>query len=632
MWGVMTAVTSKRQECERSSTTVRLTAAQAMVRYLAAQSSEMLDGTIEPLFGGMFGIFGHGNVAGVGEALANATESLRYFRGQNEQGMAHAAIAFAKANRCRRVMGVTTSIGPGATNLLTAATLAHVNKLPVLFVPGDVFASRRPDPVLQQLEDEGNPLLTANSCFQPVSRYFDCITRPEQILTSLPRAIRTMMDPVRRGPATLAFPQDVQTEAYDYPLEFFEPVTHEVFRPEPDTRQLERCITLLEKAKKPLIIAGGGVHYSGAAQTLRKLSEQHGLPVGETQAGKGALAWDDPLNLGGIGVTGTSSANRIASEADLVLCVGTRLSDFTTASKTLFRNPDVQFIGLNISSFDATKVNATAFIADAKRGLALLSEGLKDNTSSPEYQEHCKNEIEKWQHFSSEVRSPVSKTLPGDAHVLSVVNEVAGEEGIIVCAAGGLPGELHKLWNCSKDDGYHLEYGYSCMGYEIAGGLGVKMARPEREVYVLVGDGSYLMMHTELVTARQLGLKLNVIVVDNRGYGCINRLQQGCGGKPFGNLLRSKDGEVVDIDFAANARSYGCHAVHASDIEDLKRTLLENRNISETCVTVINTDPSLSTSGTVWWDVAIAETSSRDGMVEVRKQYEEKVNSVTTLW
>ncbi|MFT5316764.1 MAG: 3D-(3,5/4)-trihydroxycyclohexane-1,2-dione acylhydrolase (decyclizing), partial [Chlamydiales bacterium] len=390
--------------------------------------------------------------------------------------------------------------------------------------------------------------------------------------------------------------------------------------------------SLMEKAKKPLIIAGGGVHYSGATDVLRQFSEKHCVPVGETQAGKASLRWDDPLNLGGIGVTGTSCANRIAYDSDLVLCVGTRLSDFTTASKTLFQNPDVQFIGLNISSFDAAKVNATALITDARQGLLLLSEGLGEHETSVEYQALCGQEIEKWHQFAAGVCRPESTGLVGDAHVLAVVNEVAGEEGIVVSAAGGLPGELHKLWNCSLDDGYHLEYGYSCMGYEIAGGLGVKMAKLEREVYVLVGDGSYLMMHTELVTARQMGLKLNVIVVDNKGYGCINRLQQGCGGKPFGNLLRSKEGNEVDIDFALNARSYGCHAIHVSSLEELKKTLLENQSIAETCVTVIDTDPSLSTPGTVWWDVAIAETSPLEGVAEVRKDYEEKVNSVTTLW
>jgi 3D-(3,5/4)-trihydroxycyclohexane-1,2-dione acylhydrolase (decyclizing) len=627
----MTTVSIEERSLKKNSSTLRLTAAQAVIRYLAAQNSEMLDGSIEPLFAGMFGIFGHGNVAGIGEALYGSKEKLPYLRGQNEQGMAHAAIAFAKAKRCRRVMGVTTSIGPGATNLVTASALAHINRIPVLFLPGDIFASRRPDPVLQQLEDERQPLMTVNSCFQPVSRYFDCITRPEQLLTSLPRAIRTMMDPISRGPVCLAFPQDVQTEAYEYPSDFFEPWTHEIFRAEPDARQLEGCVALINKAKRPLIIAGGGVHYSGAMDVLREFSTKYGIPVGETQAGKGSLPWNDPLNLGGIGVTGTSCANKIASNADVVICVGTRLSDFTTASKTLFSAHNVQFIGLNVSSFDAAKCNAASLVADAKRSLLLLNEKLENYSTSRNYQRYCKEEINKWQHYASEVCSPVNSSLPGDAQVLSVINEVAGEDGIIVCAAGGLPGELHKLWNTSRDDGYQLEYGYSCMGYEIAGGLGVKLAHPQREVFVLVGDGSYLMLHTELVTARQLGIKINVIVVDNKGYGCINRLQQNCGNDPFGNLLRNKEGEEVKIDFAANARSYGCHAVHVSGIPELRKTLRENCSRKETTVTVIDTDPSINTPGTAWWDVAIPEISPHKKVVEVRKMYEDKLKNCSRL-
>jgi len=604
-----------------SRKTRTLTAAQAIILYLSQQKVEQFDGSFAPLFGGMFGIYGHGNVAGIGEALWEFQDRMPYFRGQNEQGMAHAAIAYAKAHRCRRVMGVTTSIGPGATNMVTAAALAHINKLPVLFLPGDIFANRRPDPVLQQLEDEKSPLASVNDCFQPVSRFFDRITRPEQLLDSLPRAVQTLLDPVRRGPVTLALPQDTQTEAFEFPKIFFEETLHYIHRPRPDSREIERCAERIKKSKKPLIIAGGGVHYSGAEDNLRAFVEKHQIPVGETQAGKGSLPWDHPLNLGGIGVTGTSVANAVAYEADLVLCVGTRLSDFTTASKSLFHREGVSFIGLNVNTFDANKGNGEILIADAKTGLEDLSEALDPFRGETAYFKQAQDE---WENTYQSATQPTQN--PTDAQVLGAVNRIVDKRDIVVCAAGGLPGELHKLWRASDPIGYHLEYGYSCMGYEIAGGLGVKMAHPDREVYVLVGDGSYLMLHTELLTAIQLGYKLNIVLLDNQGFGCINRLQKACGSSPFGNLFSKSF-----VDFEQNASSYGCHAKKVNSIVELEQTLSENRDRDTTCVTIINTDPNNGTPSTAWWDVAVAERSAERGVQEARDKYTEQITKVGDL-
>ena len=606
---------------ELTAKTLRLTVAQAIVRFFAAQQAEQLDGSLAPMMGGISGIFGHGNVAGIGEALYAHRDQIPYVRGQNEQGLAHAAIAFAKQNRCRRVMGVTSSIGPGATNMLTAAALAYTNRLPVLFLPGETFASRIPDPVLQQLEDERCSETTVNTCFKPLSRYYTTITRPEQLIEALPKAAQVLMDPIHRGPVTLSLPQDVQTEAYDFPTYLFEPTVHRIFRPEPDVGQLERAAEVLSQAKRPLIIAGGGVHYSGATERLKLFSKELGIPVTETQAGKGALPWDTALNLGGIGVTGTIA---------VVLCIGTRLQDFTTASKTLFQNPEVRFIGINVSSFDAIKLRACPLIADADRALEALQTAVKGYCTPKTYRQQCLQEIERWNAVYNTVTTPSSE-LPTDAQVVAAVNDVMGDDAIVVCAAGGLPGELHRLWRPSRSDAYHLEYAYSCMGYEIAGGLGVKMACPDREVVVLVGDGSYLMLHTELVTALQLGLKLNVVVLDSHGFGCINWLQQGCGSPPFGNLLRDTKEQIVDIDFAANAASYGCHATKVSSIQELRTALENNKNISNSCVTVIDTDPSVSTPGTAWWEVAVAELSSETAVKASRKDYEAQLQYRKTL-
>lgn len=602
--------------------------AQALILFLTQQKVEQFDGTFAPLFGGIFGIFGHGNVAGIGEALWEYRDRIPYFRGQNEQGMAHTAIAYAKANRCRRVMGVTTSIGPGATNLVTASALAHVNRLPVLFLPGDIYATRRPDPVLQQLENDQSPLTSVNDCLAPVSKFFDRITHPEQLLQSLPQAVQTLLHPSRRGPVTLALPQDTQTVKYNFPAGFFEEKKHYIPRPRPDKREVERAVELLKNSKRPLMIVGGGVHYSGAEETLRSFVEKHLIPFGETQAGKGVLPWDHPQNLGGLGVTGTSAANAIAKEADLIFCVGTRLSDFTTASKSLFHRPGVKFIHLNISNADATKTDGEAIVGDVKEGLQEISMVIGNIHTEEFYEGSIRQAKDDWENIYQEVTNTNSQeSLPTDAQVLGVLNSFADSNAVVVCAAGGLPGELHKLWRTKGFLGYHLEYGYSCMGYEIAGGLGVKMAHPEREVYVLVGDGSYLMLHTELLTANQLGYKINVILLDNHGFGCINRLQKSCGSSPYGNLFPREE-FLAEVDFAANAKSYGCHAKKVENLEELQRALEENKSINRSCVTVIETNPEVGTPSEVWWDVAVAECSSEGGVKQARKSYEEQLSKI----
>ncbi|MGQ0674960.1 MAG: 3D-(3,5/4)-trihydroxycyclohexane-1,2-dione acylhydrolase (decyclizing), partial [Rhodospirillales bacterium] len=542
--------------------TVRLTMAEALVRHLAAQQTE-IDGRSVPLFAGVFAIFGHGNVAGMGPALHAQRRALPTFRAHNEQAMAHAAIAFAKTNARRRMMACTTSIGPGATNMVTAAAVAHVNRLPVLLLPGDVFASRRPDPVLQQVEDFADATASANDCFRPVSRFFDRITRPEQLLTGLPQALRVLTDPAECGPATLALPQDIQAEAWDYPAEFFDPRVHRLRRPGPDPADLDEAVAALKRAKRTLIVAGGGVKYSLAEKALGDFATAHGLPVAETQAGKGSLAWDHAANVGAIGVTGSSAANALAAEADLVLAVGTRLGDFATGSRTLFGNPKLTLIGLNVAPFDAAKHGALSLAADARRGMKHLSAALEGWRAPEAWTAKARRLAAQWARTVDKATAPPRKgsnRLPSDAEVLGAVNRAAGSDGMVVCAAGGLPGELHKLWRAADSISYHLEYGYTCMGYEIAGGLGAKMAAPQREVFVMVGDGSYLMMNSEIATSVALRQKLVIVVLDNRGFGCIDRLQQACGGASFNNLLGA---EAPSVDFAAHARSLGASSEQA---------------------------------------------------------------------
>jgi 3D-(3,5/4)-trihydroxycyclohexane-1,2-dione acylhydrolase (decyclizing) len=591
--------------------TLRCTAAQAAVRYLANQYVDTASGDV-PYFAGVWAIFGHGNVAGLGEALYAARDQLPTLRAHNEQAMAHAAIAFAKQLRRRRAMICTSSIGPGATNMVTAAALAHANRLPVLFIPGDVFATHGPDPVLQQIESFADGTVSANDCFKPVSRYFDRIARPEQLIDALPRAMNTLLDPASCGPVTLAFCQDVQAEAYDYPHVFFRRRMWSIRRSRPDRREIEQLASWLKSARAPLIVAGGGVHYSGAEAQLAAFATSFGIPVTETQAGKGALPWDHPFNLGAIGVTGTSCANASAAKADLVLGVGTRLQDFTTGSRALFSAPNSRLVQINVAPYDAGKHEAATVVGDAREVLTALADRLAG--WGPGRDAATINaEVAHWNlEWEDATGAPIAG-LPSDAQVIGALWRTCSENAVIVCAAGGLPGELHKLWRSRARDDYHVEYGYSCMGYEIAGGLGVKMAQPLRDVYVLVGDGSYLMLNSELATSVALGLQLVVLVLNNRGFGCINRLQRATGGAAFNTLWEDPPHATPsNIDFVAHAASLGAVAEKAGSIEALEQALHRARHSNRTHVIVIDTDPAITTTaGGAWWDVAIPEVSSR---------------------
>jgi 3D-(3,5/4)-trihydroxycyclohexane-1,2-dione acylhydrolase (decyclizing) len=611
------------------SGTIRLTMAQALVRYLAALRADTgLPGVgTAPLFGGVFAIFGHGNVAGVGEALYRHRAELPTYRAHNEQAMAHAAIAYAKAHMRRRLMACTTSIGPGATNLVTAAALAHVNRLPVLFLPGDVFASRASDPVLQQVEDFHDAGVSANDCLRPVSRYFDRIMRPEQLLTALPRAIAVLTDPALCGPATLALPQDVQTMAYDYPEAFFAPETIEFEAVRPDGRELARAAAILRGAKRPLLIAGGGVLYGLGTDTLAAFVEAHGVPVAETQAGKGALPWDHPLQQGALGVTGSPAANALAREADVVLAVGTRLSDFTTGSHSLFAQATL--VHLNVNAFDARKWHGVELVADAKQGLAALSSALEGWRSAVDWTAKARSGAEHWRAEIARITGRRDVKLPYEGEVIGAVQRSSPDSttrDVVVCAAGTLPADLHKLWRTGVPGGYHMEYGYSCMGYEIAGGLGVKMAMPDREVVVIVGDGSYLMLNSEIATSVMLDQKLVVVVLDNHGYGCINRLQQACGGAPFNNLFADAvqgGSGSPRIDFAAHAASLGALSENVKTIPELEAALRRARAADRTYVVCIETDPNRTTEeGGCWWEVAVPEVSDRESVRKARAAYE----------
>jgi 3D-(3,5/4)-trihydroxycyclohexane-1,2-dione acylhydrolase (decyclizing) len=606
--------------------TIRLTAAEAVVRYLAALRAETPEGTM-PFLGGVFAIFGHGNVAGLGEALERHREELPTYRAHNEQGMAHAAIAFAKAHFRRRVMACTSSIGPGATNMVTAAAVAHVNRLPVLFLPGDVFASRAPDPVLQQVEDFEDGTVSANDCFRPVSRYFDRILRPEQLVQALPRALQVLTDPAACGPVTLAFPQDVQAMAHEFPEELFHPPTVRFRAPPPDEGELALAADALRGARRPLLVAGGGALYSLAAGALRRFAEAHGVPVAETQAGKGALPWDHPLQAGAVGVTGAPAANGLAREADLVLAVGTRLSDFTTGSHTLFGQARV--VGLNVNALDASKWRGLPLQADARVGLEMLGSRLSGWRAEEGWTARARQAAAAWREAVGEITSRRDASLPYDAEVIGAVQRSsprsAGED-IVVNAGGTLPAELHKLWRTSVPGGYHVEYGYSCMGYEIAGGLGVKMARPDREVVVMVGDGSFLMLNAEIATSVLLGKKIIVLVQDNHGYGCINRLQQACGGRPFNNLfedcLHGPQGPPA-LDFAQAGRALGALGENVRTIPELEAALARARAADRTTVICIETDPRRTTeAGGSWWEVAVPEASPSGPVQRAREAYE----------
>ncbi|MGV1755042.1 3D-(3,5/4)-trihydroxycyclohexane-1,2-dione acylhydrolase (decyclizing) [Agrobacterium sp. CG674] len=599
--------------------TTRLTAAQAMFRWLSVQMTE--DG--ERFIEGVWAIFGHGNVAGIGEALHGIGDALPTWRGQNEQTMAHAAIAYAKTKRRQKTMAVTSSIGPGSTNLLTAAALAHVNRLPVLFIPGDVFANRRPDPVLQQIEDFDDGTISVTDCFKPVSRYFDRITRAEHLLTALPRAMQVMTDPANCGPVTLAFCQDVQAEAYDYPQSFFEPKVWRIRRPEPDPREVDDVVAALKASTNPVIIAGGGVHYSSAEDDLLAFAKKHNIPVVETQAGKGAIDWQETLNFGSPGVTGTDCGNQIAAKADLVLGVGTRFQDFTTGSWAIFGNPARKLVSVNLTGYDATKHGAIPLVCDAKVALSRISAGLGlHRFADPDFAAR-----EAWFKATDAVTaapgSLASNFLPSDAQVIGAVQRVAGPNTVAMCAAGTMPGALQILWRAAAG-GYHMEYGYSCMGYEVAGAFGIKLAAPEKEVVCFVGDGSYMLANSEIATAVMMRVPFTIVLTDNRGYGCINRLQQECGGAEFNNMYIDSNIETQpDIDFVAHAASMGAYAVKASDIGQLEAEIVLARDRSIPSVIVVDTEAETGAGiGGAWWDVAVPEVGDTEKLKLARKHYE----------
>ena len=596
---------------------------QALIRYLARQMTE-IDGTKVPLIAGVWAIFGHGNVAAIGEALYQVREELPTYRAHNEQAMAHAAIAFAKASFRRQMMAVTSSIGPGATNMVTAAAVAHVNRLPLLLLPSDVFANRRPDPVLQQIENFADGTVSANDCFRPVSRYFDRITRPEQIINALQRAMAVLTDPAECGPVTLALCQDVQAEAFDYPEVFFSERMWAPRRLRPSEDELDSAIAKLRQAHKPLIIAGGGVLYSGASRMLKQFAETYRIPVAETQAGKSSLPGEHPLNMGAIGVNGTSAANVLAEEADVILAVGTRLQDFTTGSWALFQNDRKTIIGLNIQLFDATKHWALPLVGDADAGLKMIAADLGTYRTPDDWARHAASSRSKWFGDAERVMVAGNVERPSEAQVIGAVHRIFGPPATVVCAAGGLPGELHKLWQAGEPGSYHLEYGYSCMGYEIAGGLGVKMAKPDHDVVVMVGDGSYLMMNSEIATSIMLGLKLTVVVFDNSGFGCIDRLQTATGGASFNNMLKDARYKTLPtIDFAAHAASLGAIAVKVASIAEFECAATAAKANDRTTVLVIETDPQIATKlGGHWWDVPVPQVSQRDEVNLARANYE----------
>jgi 3D-(3,5/4)-trihydroxycyclohexane-1,2-dione acylhydrolase (decyclizing) len=607
--------------------TRRFTVAQAIVAFLQAQYSSR-DSQEHRFIEGCFGIFGHGNVAGMGQALEQ-NPGLRYYLCRNEQAMVHTAAAFAKTSCRLRTLACTTSIGPGATNMLTGAAAATINRVPVLLLPGDIFARRNVAPVLQQLESPSTQDISVNDCFKPVSRYWDRIQRPEQLLTSLPEAMRVLTSPAETGAVTLSLPQDVQAEAFDFPEEFFRKRVWLIPRARCDKELLAQAATLIRHAKKPLLIAGGGVLYSEASRALANFAEATGIPVCETQAGKGSLPYDHPQQLGAIGVTGTPGANILAREADLVIGIGTRYSDFTSASKTAFQNPAVRFININVAEFDAYKHAALPLTGDARATLEELQSAVAGYQVEKNYAAQIAALRAGWETEVDRIYA-VRKDPPlSQGEVIGALNSFTEPSDILLCAAGSLPGDLHKLWRTRQPGGYHMEYGYSCMGYEIAGGLGAKMANPQREVYVMVGDGSYLMMAQEIVTSLQEGCKLNIVLLDNHGFSSIGGLSRGCGNEGMGTNYRYRrgekyDGSAIPVDFAANAASLGAWTIRAKTHDELRNALAATRKQERTSVVVVETSYDDRVPGyESWWDVPIAEVSERESVRAARKQYEE---------
>ena len=627
--------------------TERLTMAQAIVRFLKQQHSER-DGVEQPFFGGCFGIFGHGNVAGMGQALQQYPD-FRYFQTRNEQAMVHTAAAYAKHSNRLRTLACTSSIGPGATNMVTGAATATINRLPVLLLPGDIFARRNVAPVLQQLESEHSQDISVNDCFKAVSRYWDRINRPDQLITSLIEAMRVLTSPADTGAVTLSIPQDVQTEAYDYPSALFEKRVWAIPRNRPDRAALQRAAAAIRAAKKPLIIAGGGVLYSEATAALSEFVDRFGIPVAETMAGKGSLPYDHSLQLGAAGATGTFAAEQVADEADVVIGIGTRYSDFTTSSKTAFKHPDVQFVNINVAEFDAYKHCAIPLVGDARVTLEELGEMLASYRNSSESVAQAQRLHDEWE---AEVQRnydthTAESGLPYQGGLIGAVNDQGDPDAVMVCAAGSLPGDMHKLWRARHAKQYHVEYGYSCMGYEIAGAMGVKMADPDLEVYVMVGDGSYLMMNSDLITSIQEGYKLTVILMDNTGFRSIGSLSRSLGQKGFGTRYifpdqveaphrngQSYDGLPTDeagydvkplpVDLATNAESLGCHVIRCENVSDVVQALQDAKSVDRTTVIYVQNDRYLGVPGYSWWDVPVAEVSELDSVNAAREEWEEK--------
>ena len=598
--------------------TIRLTMAQALVKYLVNQFT-VIDGKQVPLFPGAFGIFGHGNVTCLSEALVEVKDKLPVWRGQNEQSMALAAVAFAKAKLRRQIMIATSSVGPGATNMITAAGVAHANRLPILILAGDTFVNRRPDPVLQQVEHYGVPSITVNDGFKPVSRYWDRITHPEQIISSLPQAVATMLDPADCGPAFIGLPQDIQELAFDYPAVFFTPTVHEITRARPDVKRLAKAVEALKAAKRPMIISGGGVRYSGAEALLAKFAADHGIPITETVAGKGSMVHSHATYVGPIGVTGSTSANNIAAEADVVLSIGTRLQDFTTGSWTCFAH-DAQFISINAARYDATKHRAIGVVGDAKVTLEELSAATKDLKVDAKWTAKAKSEMAIWNKAVDGYKTPTNAELPTYGQIVGLVNDKAGERDYVVTAAGGLPGELNKVWRVKSPNTFDVEYGFSCMGYEVAGGWGAAMADPTRDTYVMVGDGSYLIMNSDIYSTVLTGHKMIVVVCDNGGFAIINRLQNFKGGESYNNLI--KDSNVIkpfSVDFAKHAESMGALSRKVKSLAEMSEALDWAKTTDRTTVIVIDSDAFIFTPGDAQWDVGVPTVSKRKEVNEARK-------------
>ena len=606
--------------------------AQAIIRYLNNQYVER-DGKENKFIAGVWGIFGHGNVAGIGEALEQ-NKNLKHFLPRNEQAMVHTAVAYAKQNKRMKIFACTSSIGPGATNMVTAAAGATINRLPVLLLPGDIFSRRNVAPVLQQLEHTNSPDISVNDCFKPVSVFWDRINRPEQIISSLPEALRVLTDPIATGAVTLSLPQDVQAEAYDYPDHLFNKRVWAVPRNMPSEESLASAAAIIKKATNPVIIAGGGVIYSDAEKALNEFCNNTGIPVGETQAGKGAIPWNHSQSLGAIGVTGTSAANIISRDADLIICIGTRISDFTTASKTLFQHPGVTFLSINVSPFDAHKYSSVSLIGDAKKSLQTLNHILKNDgfSISVKFRAKIKQQKNNWNQEVDRIFNLKNEPAVSQGEVIGLISDCMTEDDTVVCAAGSLPGDMHKLWRTANGNQYHMEYGYSCMGYEIAGGLGIRMAKQSGEVFVMVGDGSYLMMNSEIVTAVQENQKLIIILINNHGFGSINGLSLSLGSEGFGNQYRQREketgeytGDELPVDYTAHAKSMGIDAVKVKTKQRLEKSIRQARENHGSTLIEILVDRSVGVPGyEAWWDVPVAEVSESDGVTKIRKEYNKK--------